>query len=63
MSEHGVLLAVMLITLVTATGGLLILGSMLRESQKMALEAQRITRAVGLLVIQETAKLPGKASS
>jgi hypothetical protein len=56
MSEHGVLLAVMLITLVTATGGLLILGSMLRESQTMALEAHRITRAVGLLVIQETAK-------
>lgn len=59
-TDHAVLLVFALITLVIAVSGFTIMGWMLWDSHRMVREAQNLTRAVGLLIIQETAKLPGK---
>jgi len=40
--------------------GLVILGLQLREARRETLEAQRFTRAVAGLVVQETAKLAAR---
>jgi hypothetical protein len=63
MTDHVVLVVFALITLVVTVGGFALMTWMLWDSHRMVREAQHLTRAVGLLVIQETAKLPGKPST
>ena len=62
-SDHVVLLAFALVTLTVTVGGFTIMGWLLWDSHRMVRDSQNLTRAVGMLVIQETAKLPGKAGT
>jgi hypothetical protein len=61
LADHVLLFTFALVTLTVTVGGFTLMGWMLWDSHRMVREAQSLTRAVGLLVIQETAKLPGKA--
>lgn len=63
MTDHVVLVACALVTLTVTVGGFTLMTWMLWDSHRMVREAQNLTRAVGMLVIQETAKLPGKAGA
>ncbi|MBI2204385.1 MAG: hypothetical protein HYU41_11105 [Candidatus Rokubacteria bacterium] len=54
---HTELLIVLAISFAIQISGLVILGFQLYDSRKMVAESQRLTRAVGALVIQESDKI------
>ena len=60
MTDHDLLVWLVLVSGTIQVGGLVVLALMLRESQRMVRESQRLTRAVAGLVMQETSKLMEK---
>jgi hypothetical protein len=61
MSDHALLGLLVFLSVVIATGGFVVITlqwrATRRETVEGLLEMQRLTKAVGALVIQETAKL------
>ena len=55
--SHNDLLIVLGLSFGVQILGLIILGMQLYDSRKMVAESQRLTRAVGVLVIQESDKI------
>jgi hypothetical protein len=54
---HNELLIIVVVSFAIQIGGLVILGFQLYDSRKMVAESQRLTRAVGALVVQESDKI------
>ena len=54
---HVELMIVIAISFAIQIAGLVILGLQLHDSRKMVTESQRLTKAVGALVIQESDKI------